>query len=426
MNKRIIDMVKYAYTNVPFYRKLAKDNNIDVKNLDETDFENLPLVQKNDIVEQPKELLSDQYLLFPKKNHILLRSTSGSTGKYLKIYWDEYEAVQSMVPLWVARQRYYHIKPSDKYCFFFNNVENGNHLVEEGNIAYSENDTYIGFSKNGLTKERLLEIYYKMYEFKPKWLMMMPSVGALLCECIKENKLLPINSIEYIEFTGEMLLDSFRKEVEELFQCKVSNQYGCNEADSIAFECPCGHMHMMTSNEYVEIIEDGKCVSDGVEGDIYITTLYNHAMPFIRYCIGDRGRIVTDIECPCGNKRSILEVTKGRKNDYILMKDGRKINAFVFVRTIEFLNARMGNIIKQFQIIQNDYGVFTVRLAVLKQCINWKDVIKEEFINFLKEPDLKNAEYKLELSDALFPDDKNGKLLFFKNELIQKEEEYNG
>ena len=43
---------------------------------------------------------------------------------------------------------------------------------------------------------------------------------------------------------------------------------------------------------FIEIInEDGSIVNDGESGEILITDLYNMAMPFIRYKVGDLGII---------------------------------------------------------------------------------------------------------------------------------------
>ena len=52
-------------------------------------------------------------------------------------------------------------------------------------------------------------------------------------------------------------------------------------------------MHIMESNVMVEVLKDGKGVDDDIEGEVYITTRTNSAMPLIRYKIGDTGKICT-------------------------------------------------------------------------------------------------------------------------------------
>ena len=53
-----------------------------------------------------------------------------------------------------------------------------------------------------------------------------------------------------------MLLESTRRKLEEAFKCKISNQYGCYEANSIAYECPHNKLHCMEDNIYVEIVNN--------------------------------------------------------------------------------------------------------------------------------------------------------------------------
>lgn len=129
-----------------------------------------------------------------------------------------------------------------------------------------------------------------------------------------------------------MLLESTRRKLEEAFKCKISNQYGCYEANSIAYECPHNKLHCMEDNIYVEIVDnEGKEVTKVNEGNIIITTLNSHAMPFIRYKIGDRGVMDYNQEvCKCGNKSPVLKLSSGRVNDYIVLDDGSRINAYVY------------------------------------------------------------------------------------------------
>ena len=87
--------------------------------------------------------------------------------------------------------------------------------------------------------------------------------------------------------------------MEAFFNCKVASQYGCYEVNSIAYECPFHKLHVMTENVYVEIVEDNQ---------ICITSKHNRVMPFVRYKVGDRGRLCTDKNCSCGSQEPILEL----------------------------------------------------------------------------------------------------------------------
>ena len=251
---------------------------------------------------------------------------------------------------------------------------------------------------------------------------MQPSIGMLLAKCIRKNKLDKIPELKYIELTGEMLFDNVRKEIEEAFGCKVVNQYGCYEANSIAYECPCGKLHCMEDNIYVEIVNElGKEKKDGEEGNIVITTLNSHMMPFIRYKVGDKGKIVHNPRCSCGNKSPILELTSGRISDYAILKDGSRINSYVFVRAINMVNMVYKNVIKQFQIIQKDYDYFLINLILDDDIIDSEDImesiVEDSILASIKDERLYDTEFGFEYYDDLFPNVLNGKLKYFISEV---------
>ena len=90
-----------------------------------------------------------------------------------------------------------------------------------------------------------------------------------------------------------MLLDEDKKLLSEAFNITVVNEYGSAEFGLIALERD-QHWVLNNLNLYVEVLDDaGKVLSNGEEGRIVITDLYNKAHPFIRYEIGDMGSITS-------------------------------------------------------------------------------------------------------------------------------------
>ena len=227
---------------------------------------------------------------------------------------------------------------------------------------------------------------------------------------MKRNNIDKIQNLSYIELTGEILLEGTRQKLKEVFKCEIANQYGCHEANSIAYECPHNKLHCMEDNIYVEIVDnEGKEVRDGKEGNIVITTLNNHAMPFIRYKIGDRGVIDHNHEvCKCGNKSPVLKLSSGRVNDYIVLDDGSRINAYVFVKAIETVNMELDNIILQFRVVQKE--------DVIDAGIGERDV-ENLFLKSIDEERLYDTEFDFEYYDEFLPDEDNGKLRYFVREV---------
>ncbi|MBE5927395.1 MAG: phenylacetate--CoA ligase family protein [Lachnospiraceae bacterium] len=404
MNLSDKEFIKRAYSSVPMYVELTGDLDINLDSI--TEIKELPTITKEEVVKQDSIIAADSIPLL-YGNKLIVKKTSGSTGKYMDVFWKNKDYVKSMLPLWLMRKRMYNISPDDRMCFFYTMMEMG-----------KEQDTYmnksqLGFSKSRLDDENLHRVYKKMKEFEPKWLLLQPSIGALLCEYMDKYNEKAIESIEYIEMSGEILSESVRAEIERHFRCNVVNQYGANEFNSIAYECPNGNMHIMESNVIVEVLKDGKGVEDGTEGEVYISTRTNSAMPLIRYKIGDIGKICTG-KCDCGCDWKMFELTSGRVSDYILCEDGSTVTSYALVRAIESVNYIYENVIRQFRIIQNDIDDFNIILVVDEEDLDMCDVIESAFKESIMEERLIGAAYTFEYGIELIPNDENGKFAYFK------------
>jgi phenylacetate-CoA ligase len=77
-----------------------------------------------------------------------------------------------------------------------------------------------------------------------------------------------------------------------------------------------------------------------------LTDLRNHAMPLIRYKIGDKGMLLKD-PCPCGRKFQLMRPLAGRASEYIILPDGEQLSPYRFTTLIENIPGLL-----QFQIIQ--------------------------------------------------------------------------
>jgi phenylacetate-CoA ligase len=122
--------------------------------------------------------------------------------------------------------------------------------------------------------------------------------------------------------TAELLTSQARKILSDSFSCPVFDHYGATEAGSLAFECPEEHRLHVSSSSIIEILDSkGKPKKSGV-GQIALTPLENHAMPFMRYLVGDRAS--WGKECPCGRGFPVLKALEGRTEDMIRLPGGRE------------------------------------------------------------------------------------------------------
>ncbi len=415
-------IIVHAYNTVPYYKKLFDINNINLTSLTTNNFESIPILNKDHIQDNYDMFLSETYKTYPENKYITIKRTSGSSGKYLKVLWSKKDEVRSLFQLALARKKYYSIEPYDKYCSFYTTLYRNNKLCKESEKCINYSDKNLVFSKLHMEEENLNCYYNEMIKFQPKWVFIQPSIALLFADYINSNKLQVPKSLKYVEYTGEYLFESLRNEIEYTFCNNTANMYGCNEVNGIAYECNYGRMHVLSNNVFVEILKDGVPVHEGEEGDIYITGLTNYAMPFIRYNIGDRGRLFNRFRCNCGNKEPVLELVSGRISEYISLENGKKMNCYVVLKAIEEVNEHMGSPIRQFKIIQKDLTNFKTYFVLKLSFYGWEDSIRDYFLQQISKLNIGKIIWKIEFVDRIiYPEKQTGKFNFFKNEITTKE-----
>ncbi len=200
IDKRLKDHILNAYKSVPIYCNLVNQKQLDMSLiLAEEQYEDIPIIEKSFFVQQEQSPLSPEGTILLLQEKLIHLRTSGSTGKYMDIYWKKEDYKKSMLSLWWYRYLYYGILPKDKMCFFYS--------IGSREEQCCENNKELGFSKSNLTRERMKSIYEKMLDFKPKWLLLQPSIAQLLCECKETYHLKRIESVQYIELSCEVLSD---------------------------------------------------------------------------------------------------------------------------------------------------------------------------------------------------------------------------
>lgn len=368
---------------------------------EECEFHELPIVGKDTYMQSKTPYLSTCYVSECINGKLEVGKTSGSTGKVSTYYWHPDEDKISLMELWLYRKKYYNILPTDRMVLFFP-------IVVEGELA-EETPRILSLSKEYLYNGNLEETYEKIMDFQPKWMILQPSVFWMLYQLIQKRKLPIVDSVQYIEFTGEYLEEGVRKLAEDLFGCKTANQYGMRKVNSMAYECPEGNMHVMQNNVYVEILNE----EDGV-GDICITSLQNKAMPYIRYVTGDKGRLVKK-RCSCGNCSPILKVFRGRDNDWVRMLNGTKLHPYSLLQIMNEVNFRLHYSIIQYQLIQEKIDYFTFRL-VITETADRKEI--EKLICNLAAKHLQEEfQIHFQYFDQIIPDIKIGKIAAFLSEV---------
>jgi phenylacetate-coenzyme A ligase PaaK-like adenylate-forming protein len=129
---------------------------------------------------------------------------------------------------------------------------------------------------------------------------------------------------------AEPLLPEIRAAAEEAWGAPVGNIWAASESGGIAVPCAHSRSHLTEDLLIVEPVDEhGRPVAPGERSaKIYVTNLFNRALPLIRYEITDEVRILTE-PCPCGSVHRCVADAQGRLDD-VFFYDGRRVHPHVF------------------------------------------------------------------------------------------------
>lgn len=358
-DERLRKLVKYAYDNVPYYRRVFEQRALKPEDIVTSgDLVKLPILTRQLVRSNFSDLIARG---FPRKE-LMPCLTGGSTGEPLRFYKtkDDYHGWDTAAGLRAHKWAGYQV--GEKLALFWGrhprlSIADGiarttRHFLQRVEL----------FDALTMSKQELPRFAKSLEGFDGGFIKGYPSAIYLMaCYIEKESK--PAIRPRAIITTGEELYDFQRELFSKVFGCETYSYYSANEIDAIASECPehSGY-HISAENVIVEIVDDAdKLVPVGGEGRILVTSLHNYGMPFIRYEIGDVG-VSSDKACPCGRGLPLLDAINGRTADVIFTKSGKSIPGVAL--NWNFL-ASLG--VEQFQIVQESYENVVVKLVLARE-----------------------------------------------------------
>ena len=143
-----------------------------------------------------------------------------------------------------------------------------------------------------------------------------------------------------------------------------------------------------------------------------MTSLHNHAMPVIRYGLGDRGRIIRKQYKQ--KEVRFLQLCKARKNDLLYMPDGDCIQPDGLLKPVEYLNGAEDVMVLQFRAIQERRDL--VRLHIILDSDYEERMFADHYMRLLDERMKDGIRYGFVFrGEKLFPDRLTGKLGWFES-----------
>jgi len=151
---------------------------------------------------------------------------------------------------------------------------------------------------------------------------------------------------------SESLLPQQKLAIEKAFRTSCRQHYGMAEGAANVSECPEGNLHLDEDYAHIEFLPN-----DSGSNRIVGTNYTNYAFPLIRYDTGDIAELESpEKRCPCGIPGRLVKSIDGRKEDYILTPDGRRIGR------LDHIFKDMVNI-RECQVFQEHVGRVVFRVV---------------------------------------------------------------
>jgi phenylacetate-CoA ligase len=178
---------------------------------------------------------------------------------------------------------------------------------------------------------------------------------------------------------GDNLYSHYRNTIQEAFQRKVFDTYGCGEGVAVGAQCGVeNRYHTHSTDVIVEFVNDeGMPVGLHDVGNLILTRLHPGSMPLIRYQVGDLGIRGDETPCPCGRGFLTMESIQGRDTDVIITPGGNRLIVHFFTGLLEHFPQ-----IAQFQIRQKNQNLMIIYIVPSH---NFSDGVGEKIIKTLKE-----------------------------------------
>jgi phenylacetate-CoA ligase len=261
----------------------------------------------------------------------------------------------------------------------------------------------IHFSTYHLSMGNAAKYLREMRSSDVQYLIGYPSaIGLLAAAAGIANEVLPLKGVF---LSSEPIFPWQRTAIEESFRCPIYDYYG--QAEKVINAICCGE----TVNLHVSM---ETCVLEVVSGDfpddrklLLGTSLFNYAMPLIRYETQDIASVVSKA-CSCGRHHLLITPVETKSEDFVVTPEGSFISASLL--TFPFKEARG---ITSSQIIQSDVEHITVRIVPtqsftegdssklvqdLRQCVGSQIKIEIERVNEI--PRTMNGKFRFVISDV--------------------------
>ncbi len=334
--RRLERMLRYAYARSPLYRERFSQAGMtpaDIRSID--DLRLLPVTTREDL-RQPEALLAEGY----PRHRLRSSMTSGSTGRRTTSYFDEPAWVLAKNLLKLRARQACGVRPWDRIALFQED-------------APDQTSVRPGARRQAFTIHRPIEeILPAVRAFAPTVLYGFAGYFARLARA-SGNGVRP----RMVFTSGELLDPATRRTIETGLGAPVLDVYGCTEVKEIAWQCPAREGYHVNADWLVVEVDSDDPTPGRRAGRLLVTSLYNFAMPLLRYDVGDAGFALED-RCACGRGLPLILPTLGRSVDHVALANGTLVPPYTLTCAVEAIEG-----MQQYQFVQTQADVVELRVV---------------------------------------------------------------
>lgn len=342
--------LEYAWAHSPYYRRQFDQAGMtpaDIKTYD--DYLKFPITTKQNIRDNADAFISDEFV----REQLSTAKTGGSTGVSLHLFFDK-ECEEKRNAAALMADQWSGWKLGMKKAAIWGNPPVASTFKQKVRAAFLERCIFL--DTMCLNDQSMGEFVQKWHAEHPQAIFGHSHSIYILARYLDEKGVSDIRPTSIVS-TSMMLLQHERDLIEKVFQCPVTNRYGCEEVGLIACECEQHNgMHLNAEHLFIEFLrEDGTPAAPGEPGRIVLTDFSNRGMPLLRYRVEDVG-VPSDRVCACGRGLPLMERVEGRVADFLIAPNGSRVAGVSLVeRTLTKIAG-----IEQMQLVQEERNALIV------------------------------------------------------------------
>ena len=314
--RRRRELVRYAFTEIPFYREKYSAAGVELGDLENEDaFTRLPILEREEIRRAAGRMIAPGC----RVEDLVESTTGGTTGEPLRTYHDPIPP--RSVAAW-RMLRWWGVDASDNSGYLHRAVPHGWRRAAQRVILWPTRRSWLSTAE--LSRDALGRFLRGIRRHRAAYLI--GPVGAIrVFADYLSDRHQRIDFLRVVWTSGGPLTAGERRFFERVFRCPVYSQYGSGEFFLIAAECHHRDgLHMASDVRHVEVVAGDAPVPEGEWGDLVVTDLLERKFPLIRYRVGDRGRLLGR-RCPCPLPFPLMDYVKGRIVDVIVTASGKRM-----------------------------------------------------------------------------------------------------